>query len=274
MRPSSLARRVISHGTLALGTLALGTLAVGTLAACGGDEELPAVAEAQEALVVECIDLGEPAPEGAWICGEDRVVECSSHGGGSVRLIHASLDALQIEAACDELHLAASAEGPFPVGDSVIEVSEVDGAPLCASRLTVVDTTPPKPGGGYLELWPPNHELYWLLPEECAAGASDVCDPDVRVELLWATSDEPLDDTGDGDTEEDIVDLGCDGVGLRAERAGDGDGRVYRVAYRVSDDHGNAAEGGCVVVVRHDQGDMGAVQANVEAYRVDLQGCP
>ena len=49
--------------------------------------------------------------------------------------------------------------------------------------------------------------------------------------------------------------------------------RVYTVGFRATDDAGNATEGMCTVVVRHDASDMGPVQANVEAYRIELGGC-
>lgn len=243
------------------------------LAACG-EETAPRddVAAASGMLVVECVDVGEDVPSGSWVCGEPRIVECGSHDGAEIGSIHASLAFLDVAATCDELALEPSEQGPFSLGEHVIQVSDAGDAPLCASILTVVDTTPPRAGGAYLELWPPNHKLYWLSPEECAAGAADTCDPDVNVELVYASSDEPVDEKGDGDTEEDIVGLGCDGVSLRAERSGRGDGRVYRVGYRVTDHAGNAAEGACVVVVRHDQGDAAPVHANEEAYRVVL-GC-
>ena len=246
---------------------------VGALAGCGGEDETGG-AEVESTLVVECVDAGEPPPEDSWICGEDRVVECGTHAGAQVGAIHAGLELLSVDATCDELELVASAEGPFAVGMHEVEVVEAEGPSLCLSRLTVVDTQPPRARGASLELWPPNHKLTWLTPEECALDATDACDPDVTVSLEWATSDELADATGDGATDQDIVDLGCDGIGLRAERDGGSDGRVYNVGYTVTDAAGNASEGMCTIVVRHDQGDDGPVQANVEAYRVELSGCP
>jgi hypothetical protein len=249
-------------------------LASTVVAACIDDAPRDA-AEEEAALEVACVDAGDPVPVGAWVCGDDRIVECGTHAGAAVALIHADLAAMHVEDACVDLDLEPSAVGPFAVGEHEITVSRADEhASLCASRLVVVDTTPPVVSPGYLELWPPDHKLFWLTPEDCAAHAADTCDPDVEIELTWATSDEFADETGDGDTEEDIVDLGCDGVGLRAERDAQRDGRVYTVGYRATDDAGNATEGACTVVVRHDRGDLGPVQNNVEAYRVELAGCP
>lgn len=228
--------------------------------------------EAQQPLEVECVDAGAAAPEGAWICGEERVEECATPDGAEVAWIHAELAAIDVDATCADLDLEPSAVGPFALGEHEITVSS-QGDALCASRLVVVDTTPPVASPAHLELWPPNHKLFWLAPEDCAAHVTDACDADVQVELTWASSDEFADEDGDGDTEEDIVDLGCDGVGLRAERDAHRDGRVYTVGFRATDDAGNTTDGMCTVVVRHDQGDLGPVQANVEAYRIELGGC-
>lgn len=73
-------------------------------------------------------------------------------------------------------------------------------------------------------------------------------------------------DTGDGNTDPDIL-LSCDGVDLRAERSGNGDGRIYTLSWRAEDAAGNAAEGDCHVVVPHDQGGGGAVDG-ADAYAV------
>lgn len=252
----------------------LAIVASGAIAACADDAPSD-VAEEEQALEVACVDAGELVPVDAWICGEERVVECGSHHGATVEVIHADLAAVEVDGTCADLELAPSTMGPFALGEHEVSVVDVrEDAPLCASRLVVVDTAPPVVSPGYLELWPPNHKLFWLAPEDCAVHVVDACDADVKVELTWATSDEFADETGDGDTEQDVVDLGCDGVGLRAERDAHRDGRVYTVGYRATDAAGNATEGACTVVVRHDQGDMEPVQNNVEAYRVELQGCP
>ena len=81
---------------------------------------------------------------------------------------------------------------------------------------------------------------------------------DVTVELLSVTSSEPPNDTGDGNTEPDImgVEIGTEDYGfrLRAERAGGGVGRVYTVTYRVTDAGGLSTEASAEVRVPHDQG--------------------
>jgi hypothetical protein len=251
--------------------LAVAGLALG-LAACGDEVPEATDATASSALVVACVDESAQVPDGAWVCGEDRVVECQGHDGVWVDVIHAPLAELGVDESCATMDLDVSDEGPFLPGDHAISVFDAEQK-LCTSQLRVVDTTPPIAAGARLELWPPNHDLFTLAPEACALDAADACDPALVIDLLWVTSDEPADGLGDGDTEVDIVDLGCQGVQLRAERSGPEDGRVYQVGYRVRDAAGNAAEGTCRVDVPHDQG-HDPVAPGPEAQRVELAGCP
>jgi hypothetical protein len=57
---------------------------------------------------------------------------------------------------------------------------------------------------------------------------------------LAVTSDEPQDATGDGDTGPDWEIVGPHLVRLRAERAGNGPGRVYEVAITATDAEGRS----------------------------------
>lgn len=255
------------------------------LGACGGDGDDGSTETATRPLEAVCAETPEAVPEDAWICGEDRQVECESPEGAHVELIHVvgseSGGAAGTEPDfCPERPLQVSDEGPFPVGEHEIVVYRPalfeggEPAEVCRSRLTVVDSAPPVVTPRTVELWPPNHRLHTITPEDCVA-VEDACDADVRVVFTHATSDEPPDGRGDGHHAPDIVDLGCDGVKLRAERSGPGDGRVYTLGWRAEDDAGNVAEGTCRVVVPHDQSGREAV-AGEPAYEVlpDPSACP
>jgi hypothetical protein len=78
------------------------------------------------------------------------------------------------------------------------------------------------------------------------------------------TSDEPDEGIGDGNFGGDLV-FGdaCTEAGVRAERAGPEDGRVYRLFLGVADDAGNEAEEPFVVTVPHDRA-HGAVDSGVD----------
>ncbi len=58
------------------------------------------------------------------------------------------------------------------------------------------------------------------------------------IEILGVAQDEPVNGLGDGDTSPDAVIQG-DTVLLRAERWGNGNGRVYTITFTASDPEGN-----------------------------------
>lgn len=216
-----------------------------------------------------CLEAAAAPPE-AWICGQDRTVECASTAGTAVDFIHVPSSPA---ASCQGVGLEVSDPGPFPVGEHVISVSAVSAngpsAQLCESRLTVVDTTPPRVSPRTVNLWPPNHRLHRITPEDCVE-VEDACDGSgVRVVFTHAASDEPENGLGDGNHAPDIVNLGCDAVELRAERQGGGDGRVYTLGFRAEDRQGNVTSGTCQVAVVHDQRGVAAVRGP-DAYRVEV----
>jgi hypothetical protein len=102
-------------------------------------------------------------------------------------------------------------------------------------------------------LWPPNHKMHLV-----AAGVSATDDIDPAPTLtVEVTSNEPVNGTGDGDSEPDweVVDNG-DGtfdVLVRAERAGGGEGRVYTITATATDFAGNTATATGTVTVPHDK---------------------
>jgi hypothetical protein len=121
--------------------------------------------------------------------------------------------------------------------------------------VTVADTQPPtvEIAVSPSKLWPPNHKLVpvhvRLHVTECSA---------FTVTLVSVTSNEPDNGLGDGDTTGDIqgAETGTADYDflLRAERAGGGSGRVYRIVYSVVDAGGVETLVRARVTVPHDQG--------------------
>lgn len=99
-------------------------------------------------------------------------------------------------------------------------------------------------------LWPPNHKYVTV---EATVTVTDA-DPNATVTLLSATSNEPDNGLGDGDTPNDIVIVDDFTFDLRAERSGTGDGRVYTITYEVTDFCGNSTVASATVTVPHSQG--------------------
>jgi hypothetical protein len=83
------------------------------------------------------------------------------------------------------------------------------------------------------ELWPPNHRLATVT----VGGVTDPDGDQVTVTITGVTQDEALNGTGDGDTAPDAAWVAGhpNQVQVRAERSGQGDGRVYRISFTASD---------------------------------------
>jgi hypothetical protein len=85
-------------------------------------------------------------------------------------------------------------------------------------------------------------------------GVADPEDLHVKITVTAVTQDEPVNGLGDGDTSPDAV-LQCGAVLVRAERAGIGTGRVYKVAFTAADAGGAVCTGSVTVCVPHDRRD-------------------
>ena len=120
-------------------------------------------------------------------------------------------------------------------------------------EVTIGDTTPPEISVTVSPdtLWSPNHKY---VDVTATVTVSDICDPSPTVTLVSVTSNEPDDAEGggDGNTVDDIVIVDDYHFKLRAERAGEGDGRVYTITYTATDASGNSASASATVVVPHD----------------------
>lgn len=232
-------------------------------ASCGGVD----TGDASSGLVAVCVDSRASAPADAWICGEDRVVECTAPNGTLVPTVYV------IGETCGG-ELLPSERGPFLPGTRVIDVRDatvtIPPSPtiaICSGTLTVVDTTPPNITDRSASIWPPNHRMHGFAVADCAQ-ITDVCDPQLDVAFTYVTSDEPIDGTGDGNTEPDAI-LDCGSVQVRGERQGGGDGRVYTLGVRATDGAGNVREGVCTIGVSHDRGGQPRAIPSAQAYRID-----
>lgn len=210
-----------------------------------------------------CADDPELLADGDWVCPDPLTVECDrGDGTADVDYIYVVVDAPDAGPGCDDDSLSVSDPGPFAVGDHTIVVSvpagDAGAEQLCEATLTVVDTEPPVPTEHTVTLWPPNHSMHEVRPEDCVS-VEDRCAGVVDAHFTWARCDEPMDAMGDGHHEPDVT-FDEHSVHVRAERQGGGDGRVYRLGYMAHDGAGNVVEGSCAVVVPHDQSGADAVE--------------
>ena len=144
----------------------------------------------------------------------------------------------------------------------------------CIVTLRVTDNQPPdcsKARVASEKLWPPNHR--WSTVE--ILGLEDPDGDSVHVEIVGVTQNEAVGAAGSGGTCPDAR-IGDDGqVQVRVERSGQGNGRVYRIAFLASDDGGGVCEGVVTVCVPHDRGrgsDCGEWDDDFEGY-ISTEAC-
>lgn len=134
--------------------------------------------------------------------------------------------------------------------------------------VTVVDTTAPviTLNGQTPSMWPPNHKYQTFQVTDFVTSVTDSCDTPLgvgSVVIEKVTSDETENGNGDGNTLNDIViAANCKSVQLRSERDGGGNGRVYKITFRVMDASGNTTRATANVIVRHNPGET-AVDSGV-----------
>lgn len=121
--------------------------------------------------------------------------------------------------------------------------------------VTVLDATPPTISGLAVSpsvLWPPNHKM---RPVTVSITAVDTCDATPPAcQLTAVTSNEPVNGPGDGNTAPDWLITGNLTANLRAERSGNGTGRIYTLTVACTDTASNQATGTAILTVPHSQG--------------------
>jgi hypothetical protein len=184
----------------------------------------------------------------------DITAECTSPAGTIVVIGVATATDL-----CDStLTVSNNAPSLFPLGMTPVLWSSTDdsGNPGSATQeVTVVDTTPPRIAVAVSpsRIWPPNHKLVTI---RATVTVRDICDAAPAVRLVSITSNEPENGKGDGNTNGDVqgADFGRDDreFQVRAERSGNGDGRIYTVTYEAKDATGNVGYAQAQITVPHD----------------------
>ena len=138
----------------------------------------------------------------------------------------------------------------LPLGTNLVEVTATDGpsnAASCSTTITVVDAMPPVITSASVSpavLWPPNHRMVTVALN---ATATDDCSA-VTWKIIGVYSNEAVNGRGDGNTAPDWQILGDRTVSLRAERSGNGMGRVYSITLQAQDATGNLSAPTTVVV--------------------------
>jgi hypothetical protein len=151
----------------------------------------------------------------------------------------------------------------LPLGDHTVTCTSTDEAQNTASCnfvARVADTQPPVAGGSNnMVLWPADSGLVEVTLMDCAGHSVDACWGFLNLRthgvITHITSDEleNAPGNGDGNTSNDMQVKKPWLALLRAERNSSGNGRVYTVHYRVTDDstdpNARHADSSCKVYV-------------------------
>jgi hypothetical protein len=180
----------------------------------------------------------------------DKTVEATSASGAVVTYTTSATDLVDgpVTPVC-----APASGATFALGTTTVQCTATD-AHLNQSHgsflVNVRDTTAPViqniDGTPREVLWPNNHKMQ---DTTVIVSATDSVDPQPHAHIVSVTSDQPVNDGGDGDTSPDWIITGDLTVQLRSERTSGLD-RHYTITVEVSDFSGNTSTGTLVVVVR------------------------
>jgi probable HAF family extracellular repeat protein len=172
---------------------------------------------------------------------------------GSACTATASIDAGSFDPDGDTITVSQSPPGPYPLGTTLVTLTATDPAGLsssCTATVTVVDQTPPAINSASASpnsLWPPNHKM---VPVTVTATTTDNCGA-VSCKIISVARNEPA--GTDAVATGDAVITGSLTLNLRAERLGNGSGRIYTILIQCADGSGNSATKTVTVGVPHDR---------------------
>jgi hypothetical protein len=160
-------------------------------------------------------------------------------GGPTVTLVYDMLDTAHIMPMFVTPYVSANTVFKFK-----LTVSDPWGGTSSTYHTVTVPNSHTPPDASHARadvgvLWPPDHKMALV---HILGLVNPNGDP---VTIDSVRQDEPTNGLGDGDTPIDAIVSG-DSVQLRAERSGNGNGRVYRICFTVHDPEQDAT--GCVTV--------------------------
>ena len=195
---------------------------------------------------------------------ETTFVSCSSTGGGvcsgsgnNRTVTFASLASGQSETITFVANVSCSIADGTAINNTAAVSSftpDPDTTNDSATATTTVSNPPPTITNATADpsvLWPPNHRMVNVT---VSYDVTDNCPLPPGSCTLSVTSNEPVDGKGDGHTSPDWIVLDDHHVLLRAERAGNGNGRIYTITITCTDSGGNSSNEQVEVTVPHDRG--------------------
>jgi uncharacterized lipoprotein YddW (UPF0748 family) len=231
--------------------------AAGTLVSGSGETVVTLSAADASGKTAQCsftvIKVDKTAP--VVTCGGDRMV--STDAGKCTATI--AVEPPTATDNCGTVNIAGirsdgqSLSAAYPKGVTTISWTATDAAgnsASCTQTITVRDNETPvitAVSANPASLFPPNHKMKNVT---VSYNVTDNCGPVVTT--LSVTSNEPDNGTGDGDVAGDWQIIDNHHLKLRAERAGNGNGRIYTITITATDAAGNVSTQAVTVTVPHD----------------------
>jgi hypothetical protein len=128
--------------------------------------------------------------------------------------------------------------------EGIATVVPANQRPDCSAAIASIHT-----------LWPPN----FMFASATVLNVTDSDGDAVTITIDSIVQDEPVDALGNGRFAPDGAGVGSTTAYVRAERAGNGNGRVYHIGFTADDGNGGSCTGTVQVSVPKSQGAEGAV---------------
>ncbi len=159
-------------------------------------------------------------------------------------------------------------EATCPLGTNQVALTVEDAVgaasvPATAS-IDVVDTMPPVLSCS-VAIPVLNQENHDLVNVGLSAAAVDQCDGNLPAAVHVFSNEDDQGNTGNGAFSPDAKDIAAGTLRLRAERTGNGDGRVYLIVADATDSSGNRGFNCCTVTVPHSSAISSHVAAQTSA---------
>jgi hypothetical protein len=192
--------------------------------------------------------FGLPAQESGWMRIDGRLATAPFPDTAVMAFLVDRIDDRPAAAAAE--WRGVQFDGVLPGGEGL--------PPVCTTDVSIA-------------LWPPNHQVVEIDLEQ-VAGVTDPASLPTTITITSITQDEPVNGQGDGNTICDGSGVGTAIARLRAERSGNGNGRVYVVNYTATNSLNLACDGRITVQVPHSQN--GTPAADDGQSFDSTEGCP
>jgi hypothetical protein len=149
----------------------------------------------------------------------------------------------------------------FPVTAGSLQTTSGGGNDAFVAKISNIPPTCNAAQANPAALWSPNHQFVPIA----ITGVTDPSGLAVTITVTGVTQDEPVNAKGDGNTSPDAV-IQAGAASVRAERSGNGNGRVYQLSFKADNGQGGICTGAVKVSVPHSMGKGATAIDDGQAY--------